>query len=169
MKFTLKTKRLGFRLLNENDIIYLEKLESDAEVRKFFPTGAHQNRQETESMVNKYLLNYEEKKLPCFILFDLESKEFVGRCGFSFYEAGELEVNYIFHKKFWGRGYASEALSALIAWAKKSINVNYIIGYAPLSHHASIRVMEKCGMEYYKNDIDPIDNIECCFYRINNQ
>lgn len=68
MKFILKTKRLGFRLLNVNDIIYLEKLESDTEVRKFFPTGAHKNRQETESMVNKYLLNYEEKKLPCFIL-----------------------------------------------------------------------------------------------------
>lgn len=57
--------------------------------------------------------------MPCFILFEIESGEFLGRCGFGFVETGEIEVGYLLHKKFWGKGYASEALSAMLEWTKK--------------------------------------------------
>ncbi len=58
-------------------------------------------------------------------MFLNETEEFVGRCGFGLDETGEIEVGYLIHKKFWGNGYASEALEALIIWAKKNIKVDY--------------------------------------------
>jgi ribosomal-protein-alanine N-acetyltransferase len=162
-----ETKRLKLRILKTQDINYLENLENDAEVRHFFPTGEHKSRQETEAMIDRFILDYKEHGLPCFLIFEVDSNEFVGRCGLGlFEETGEIEVGYILHKKYWGRGYASESLDALIKWAKNNISINYIIAYAPKDHYASLRVMEKCGMENYKDDIDKIDNLECRFYRI---
>lgn len=77
-KYLLKTKRLELRLLKKEDIDYLEKLDHDPEVRRFFPTGAHKSRQETEAMIDRFLSYYKEKEVPCFMVFELNSKKFVG-------------------------------------------------------------------------------------------
>jgi RimJ/RimL family protein N-acetyltransferase len=43
---------------------------------------------------------------------------------------------------------------------------DYIIAFAPVEHVASARVMQKCGMQHYKND--NAKGVACCFYRIRN-
>ena len=162
----MQTKRLGLHLLEVGDIIYLEELESDPDVKQFFPDGAR-DRAKTEDMIKRFISAYEEKGLPCFLLFDLESDEFVGRAGFGITETGDTEVGYVLHKKFWGKGYASEAVTRLLKYAREHIDIDYIIAHADVGNIGSTRVMEKCGMTYYKNDI--AKEIECRFYRIKNR
>ena len=164
-KYMIKTKRLGLRPFQQSDIDYLAELNSDPDVRQFFPDGT-QNREQTEARMNDFISYYKEKGLPCFVMFELESGEFVGRCGFGPVETGEVEVGYLLHKKFWGKGLASEVLTVLLEWAKQNINADYIIAFAPIEHVASQRVMQKCGMEHYKNDI--AKGVQCSFYRIKN-
>jgi RimJ/RimL family protein N-acetyltransferase len=164
--YQMKTKRLGLRFLQKEDITYLHPLESDPEVKQFFPDGAR-DRAKTEDMINRFITAHLEKNLPCFLLFDLESGEFIGRAGFGLTETGETEVGYVLHKKFWGKGFASEAVTVLLEYAKKHIDVDYIIAYADTGNIGSTRVMEKCGMTYYKTDI--AKGIECRFYRIKNR
>lgn len=65
-----------------------------------------------------------------------------------------------------GKGYDTEALNALLNWAKKNISRQYIISFAPTQNVASQRVMEKCGMALYKTDI--AHGVECKFYKIKN-
>lgn len=165
MKIELKTAHLQLRLLQEKDIHYLLELNSSPEVRQFFPDGI-QNREQTKARMQEFISWYKNHGLPCFIMFLLESKEFVGRCGFGPLETGEIEIGYLLHKKFWGQGLATEAVSALLTWARKHIKTEYIIAFAPKEHTASQRVMQKCGMEHYKNDL--AQGVECCFYRIKN-
>lgn len=43
-KYLIKTKRLGLRLLQKEDIEHLTGLNSDPDVRQFFPNGT-QNRE----------------------------------------------------------------------------------------------------------------------------
>ena len=164
--YSITTKRLGFRILETEDIAYLEELESDADVKRFFPNGTR-NRAKTEDMIKRFIALYEEKRLPCFLLFDLESNEFIGRAGFGMAEAGETEVGYVLHKKFWGKGYASEALVKLLEYARNHFDVNDIIAYAVVDNVGSTRVMEKGGMSYYKTDI--AKDRECRFYKIKNK
>jgi ribosomal-protein-alanine N-acetyltransferase len=164
--YIIKTNRLGLCLLEKEDITYLHPLESDPEVKRYFPDGARE-RAKTEDMIRRFIANYEQRKLPCFLMFDLESDEFIGRAGFGLAESGETEVGYVLHKKFWGMGYASEAVTALLEYAKKHIDVDYIIAYADVPNIGSTRVMEKCGMTYYKTDI--AKGIECKFYKIENR
>lgn len=141
---TFKTNRLSFRLLEKNDIENILALNRDPDVRRFFPDGV-QNRQQTEARIDDFLSFYKNYGLPCFVMFELNSGEFVGRGGFGPID-GKIEVGYLLHKKYWGNGYATEALSALLQWAKQNIKAEHIIALTPLEHMASIRVMQKCGM-----------------------
>lgn len=166
MSIEIKTRRLKLRLLKEEDIDHLVELNSDLEVRRFFPEGT-QNREQTEVRMKELISFYKDHGLPCFAIFSLETGEFVGRCGFGPVETGEIEVGYLLHRKFWGQGIATEVLSALLSWAQKNINANYIIAFAPVNHIASQRVMQKCGMEHYKNDVG--HGVQCCFYRVENK
>lgn len=162
-KYMIQTQRLGLRLLEQGDINYLAELHGDSDVRKFFPDGT-QDREQTKARMNDFISFYKKNGLPCFMIFELDSGEFVGRAGFGLAESGETEVGYVLHKKFWGKGYASEAMTALLEWAKKNIDQDYIIAYAPIDHLASLRVMQKCGMEYYKKEF--LNKVWCQFYRI---
>lgn len=164
-KYLIETKRIGLRLLEEEDVTYLYALESDPEVKQFFPDGPR-DRAKTEEMITRFITAYKEKKLPCFLLFEAESGEFIGRAGFGLTETGEIEIGYVLHKKYWGKGYASEAVAELLKYARKTIAVDYIIAYAVIDNIGSTRVMEKCGMIYYKTDI--ARGMMCQFYKIKN-
>jgi len=55
----------------------------------------------------------------------------------------------------------------LLEYARNHIDTDTIIAYAVTDNVGSTRVMEKCGMEYYKSDI--AKGAECRFYRIKNR
>lgn len=96
----------------------------------------------------------------------MNSGEFIGEAYFDTLDTGEVKVGYLFHKKFWKKGYATEVLNAMLNWAKSNIDADYIIAYADKENTSSFKVMEKCGMEYYKNGY--YLDMDCWFYRIKN-
>ncbi|MBL7478390.1 GNAT family N-acetyltransferase [Legionella bononiensis] len=165
MLLQIETQRTLLRLLSEEDLNLVAELNSDPDVRKYFPDGV-QSKEQTQQRIRQLIGFYKEYGLPCFVIFNKESNEFIGRCGFGLIETGEIEVGYLIARKFWGMNYASEALKGLLNWSKNNIKTDFIIAFAPLEHKASHRVMEKCGMHFYKEDIG--HGIECKFYRIKN-
>lgn len=151
-EYTLTTKRLGLKLLSRDDIRYLEILDSDPEVRKYFPNGT-QNSFQIIKRVDEFLSYYDKKGLPTFTVFELDTGEFVGRAGFAEYQKEKTQVGYVLHKKFWGMGYATELLETLLDWANSHIDADYIYAFAMTEHLASFRVMEKCRMVYQEDSI----------------
>ena len=162
----IESSRMILRLINEDDLEHVAALHLDPEVRKFFPEGIL-DRERTRLRIKEIITIYKDKGLPGFVMFDKVSQEFLGRCGFGPLESGEIEVGYLLVKKYWGMGYATEALKSLLEWSKININTDYIIAFAPLQHTASQRVMEKSNMEYYKHDVG--HGVMCKFYRIKNK
>lgn len=162
MSLLVKTKHLVLEPLQESDFDDIARLHADADVRRFFPDGI-QNRKQTEERMQYFLKVYAETGLPCFVIRDIETNEFIGRCGFGEIDTGEIEVGYLIKKACWNRGYASEALKGLLNWALNNIDSEYIIAFAPIEHTASHRVMEKGGMSYDKEDLG--HGVECKFYR----
>jgi len=162
-KFLIKTEYLGLRFIRKEDITYLQGLDKDPEVKEFFPEGTLSNT-EIKEFINYSLSSCKKKNLPCFVIFNLISNDFVGEAYFDELESGEIKVGYLFHKKYWNKGYATEVLTALFAWAKAHIDTDYIIGYADKDNAASFHVMENCGMEYYKDG--HFLGMDCMFYRI---
>jgi len=165
-KYLVITKHLGMRFIRRDDAQYLEVIDKDPEVKEFYPEGTLTDK-EIKDFINQSILTYKSKHLPCLVIFQLKNDDFVGEAYFNQLDTGEIKVGYLFHKKYWNKGYATEILTALLNWAKLNINSEYIIAYADIDNEASFRVMEKCGMEYYK-DGEYLD-MKCHFYRIKNE
>jgi RimJ/RimL family protein N-acetyltransferase len=61
-------------------------------------------------------------------------------------EAGVIKVGYTIDPRFQSRGYATEAVKALVDYAFTSLDADIVRAYAGAENTPSIRVMEKVGM-----------------------
>jgi ribosomal-protein-alanine N-acetyltransferase len=61
---------------------------------------------------------------------------------------GECEIGYSVLPEFQGRGYATEAARAFVAWVFAHADIETITAQTFPELTASIRVMEKCGMSF---------------------
>ncbi len=163
MTYTLESKRLSFRPIETNDLDHIYSLDSDPEVRSFFPSGILTKEQVLEK-IHKNKTLFETHGFGDFILVS-KTNEFVGRAGFGITSDNQVEIGYLFLKKFWGLGYATEATSALLKWGFENLPNNRFIAFAPLNHTGSHSVMIKCGMKYFKTD--NYQGVSCKFYEIN--
>ena len=79
-----------------------------------------------------------------------ESQRFIGRFQMEEWsdENHRATVGYLLGKQYWGNGYATEALRAVIAYLFEQTTVNRIDTFAWAENIASTRVMEKAGMRF---------------------
>jgi RimJ/RimL family protein N-acetyltransferase len=61
-------------------------------------------------------------------------------------EAGVIKVGYTMSPAFQGRGYATEAVGALLVYAFEGLGADVVRAYADADNTPSIRVAEKVGM-----------------------
>ncbi|HEY8562085.1 MAG TPA: GNAT family N-acetyltransferase [Pyrinomonadaceae bacterium] len=70
----------------------------------------------------------------------------VGTCGFGrIAETGEIELGYLFARRVWGDGYATEIAGAVAAYGFKKLGFREIIALTDMENSASQRVLEKIG------------------------
>jgi RimJ/RimL family protein N-acetyltransferase len=148
--------------MEKSDLDALFSLDSDPQIREFFPTGVLNLEQVAQKIeMNQNL--FKTHGFCDFIMEDAQTKQFLGRAGFGPLD-DDVEMGYLLLKEFWGLGYASEALNGLIKWGFENLSYERLIALAPLDHLASQKVIEKCGMVYFK--IDSYQNTPCRFYEV---
>jgi ribosomal-protein-alanine N-acetyltransferase len=70
--------------------------------------------------------------------------ELLGGTGFTLESAAEAMTGYVLAQEAWGRGYATEALGAMVELSR-SIDIARLFAFCHPDHRASARVLEKCG------------------------
>ena len=80
-----------------------------------------------------------------FFLHRSEDDVVVGEIGGGFVAPGVVEIGYAVVASCWSRGYATEAVRALVDRARAVPDVERIIGHTPFDRPASGRVLEKAG------------------------
>jgi len=73
--------------------------------------------------------------------------DIVGGCGIDMRD-GEPEIGYWLGPPFWGCGYATEAVRALIDHAFGDLGYEVLMAGTRVSNLASRRVLEKCGFQW---------------------
>jgi [ribosomal protein S5]-alanine N-acetyltransferase len=63
-------------------------------------------------------------------------------------EDGTRECGYALNQRFWGLGYMSEAVRAVVTYEFTVLGTRRIIAECETPNLASARVMQKCGMAY---------------------
>ncbi len=77
-----------------------------------------------------------------------ETQQVIGFCGLKYLtDLNATDVGYRFLPEFWGRGLATEACAASIDFGFNRIGLKQIIGLVLPENAASIRVLEKSGMQ----------------------
>ena len=72
-------------------------------------------------------------------------------------DGGVIEIGYMFRPEFWGHGYASEAVGALVDHAIAEHAVHRIEALLSTLNTASMRVLESVGMTF-----ESITRLSCC-------
>ena len=79
----------------------------------------------------------------------------IGYCGlFSYPDVGgepEVEIGYRLARSAWGKGYATEAVTAVRDYAFDTLRLSRVIAMIDPRNAASIRVATKAGMQYWKD------------------
>jgi ribosomal-protein-alanine N-acetyltransferase len=61
---------------------------------------------------------------------------------------GERDFGYALHRQYWGQGYMTEALQAVLNFEFEELGSTRIFATCEIENIASARVMEKAGMKY---------------------
>lgn len=145
---TLYTEHLILRRIAPTDLSDMFEYASDPEVPRFLPWEPH----ESTDYTREYL-TYLETRLAIGDFFDWavverESGKMIGTCGFTRfrYEDDCGEVGYVLNRSVWGKGYAPEALEAVLAFGFNTLMLERIEARFLPENLRSLRVMEKVGM-----------------------
>ena len=95
-----------------------------------------------------FLAKPRDPVLPSLLIFErgLRAPQLVGACGLARRPSGSVELGYWIARASWGRGYATEACTALVEIARTlglpSLEASHFV-----DNPASARVLEKLGFE----------------------
>ena len=148
----IKTERIYLKRFREDDIDLLFQLDGDSDVMKYITLGVSRTMEEViEKSMPRILKSYQEHSdFGIFAAYLKNSDEYIG--WFQFEQDKELknaiEIGWRIKKQLWGNGYATEVAIAL---SEMGIEMGKtIVARAMIENLASIRVMEKAGLEFEK-------------------
>jgi RimJ/RimL family protein N-acetyltransferase len=73
----------------------------------------------------------------------------IGMCGLIKRDALEdVDIGFAFLPKYWGKGYAYEAASAVMAYGANVLGLKRIVAITSVDNDSSIRLLEKLGLRF---------------------
>ena len=151
MKILIETERLLLREITLDDKEELFKLHSDPEVQKYTGEPLVESIEEIEKAITTRINDYEKYGYGRWATIFKNEMQFIGWAGLAYLpEFDEIDLGYRFLPEYWGMGLATEASQAILAYGFEQLKLRRIIAIAMKENKASIRVMEKVGMEFDK-------------------
>ena len=148
----IETERMIARFMTEGDVENLLKIFSDPLAMQYYP--GTKNREDTIKWVTWVLQSYEDHGHGFYIWELKETKTFVGQCGLIFQAdvdgRDEVEIGYLFARKFWNQGLATEAARACKSYGFEHFGFPRLISLIQPVNLPSRRVAEKNGMTIEK-------------------
>lgn len=153
MKEILNTERCILRELSLDDAAFAFELNSDPLVFKFTGDGPFSSIEEAR----KFLDNYDYRKLHGMGRWAVVRKsdnKVIGWCGLKFnQDIDEVDLGYRFLIEHRNEGYATETSLGCLDYGFNKLKIDRIVANAVKENHASIKVMQKIGMQFCKETI----------------
>lgn len=149
MNIILETPRLLLRQFTEEDASMILELNSDPEVVKYIHEPTLKTEEQAKKIIIDIILPQYKNNLGRWAIHTKKGNEFIGWCGLKYRpEPDEIDLGYRLLQKAWGRGYATEAAKHTLGHGFKNLNLQLITARAHIENLASIRVLEKIGMNF---------------------
>nr|WP_241393563.1 GNAT family N-acetyltransferase [Clostridium butyricum] len=160
----IETNRLIFREYTLDDFDNLYEIVSDPETMRHYPKPFDEER--TRGWIEWNLENYKNYGFGLWAVTLKKTGEFIGDCGISIQNIdGELlpEIGYHIHKKYWRRGFGSEAARAVRDWAFENTDYNCIYSYMKYTNVGSYSTAIANGMRKVKEYQDEKNKISYAY------
>jgi RimJ/RimL family protein N-acetyltransferase len=155
----IKTERLVLRKPRIEDAADLAVAYADPETMRFMGDGSTATREQVAEGIAQWLERWETWGLSLFCLERRSDGRVIGRAGFLLWDpetwqvpGDEVELGWLLARDQWGRGYATEAASALRDWAFQERGLTRLISLINHENLRSIRVAEAIG-ERHERDV----------------
>jgi ribosomal-protein-alanine N-acetyltransferase len=149
---SVKTPRLEFRPFTVADAEAHEALYADPHVTRMLRGGPFLGGEvaaRSALTVARFVEHWAYHGWGVWAVHERPGGAFLGQCGLNTVDAlGEVEVLYALARATWGRGLATEAAGAALAYGFDVIGLRRIIALTFPHNLRSRRVMEKLGMRY---------------------
>ena len=170
MQFYIETERLIMRDLLATDDVAMFAMDSDAEVHKYVGGKPNVAIEQTRENIAAIREQYISNGIGRWAVIEKSSGDFIGWAGLKLMtwtingHINYYDLGYRFMKKHWGKGYATEAALAAVAYGWDVLKAPAMYGMANVDNMASRNVLEKCGMQFV-NTFDYEDIIHA-WYRL---
>ena len=152
-RIILESERLYLREYTTDDVQLMFELNSDPEVMKYI--GPPRTELESAKTTIARLIDYYTKNpgLGVWAAYEKDTNENIG-----FFELAhmdntdEIEVGYRLHKRYWGKGYATEMSKILVDYGFNRMKLDKIVGITHHENYASQKVLIKAGLVYIRDD-----------------
>ena len=144
---TLETRRLVLRQLTADDSERWFQNLSDGEVTGLIGMDPLETVQELEEIINSFMDRFKEGAGIIWAITLKESNEFIGTCSYETIdnEKHSGEIGYDLLKEYWGHGFMTEALRAVIDYGFGQLGLDRIEANTAPSNTASRSLLERLG------------------------
>jgi len=153
----LKTQRLLLRPLVADDWKAVHEYASDVENTRYMTFLPNDTEEETRDFVAWTAGEWQkEKPETCEFAILLQGK-LIGACSVAISEdRREGEMGWILNKRYWGKGYTTEAALAVRDFAIRELGVKKLIAHCDARNTASQRVMQKLSFRLEEETDDRV-------------
>ena len=148
----LETERLILRPFRMEDAqnVY-ECWESDPDVAKYMFWSSHHEIEKTKAWLRFEMEQLYKKDWYRFAIEQKHTNELMGTVLIYYEEEVQSwEIAYNLGKKYWGKGYITEAAQKVLTFAADELKVTEIVGRYAKENPASGKVLKKLGFQYEK-------------------
>ena len=141
----IETKRLILRGINENDVEGIYKVFSDPKVAKYDWFRPIESKDDAIKFIKRYKEEFETGEEITWGLELKDTKELIGICCLGNFDSGarRAEIGYDLVQDKWNKGYATEAVDAIVKFGINQMNLNRIEAFITPGNDASVKVLEK--------------------------
>jgi ribosomal-protein-alanine N-acetyltransferase len=141
-----ETERLLLRKPRMDDApVIFEAYAQDPEVTRYLVWKPHKNIQETEQFLLECGQLWRTGKDFAYAITLKENDRLIGMCDLHPMNL-KVEVGYVLARPYWGKGYMTKTLCAVIDWVFAQPDIFRVQAVCDVENIASARVMEKAGM-----------------------
>ena len=145
----IETKRLILRRFTMADVAdLLELWIADPNVQREYGEPTYETMEAVEELLQKWIAGYESPAFYRWAMVERESNRCIGQIAFCrvYEDCRAAEIEYCVSARFWGKGYAGEALQAVIDHIFANTDFAWLEAYHRAENEKSGRVLEKSAM-----------------------
>lgn len=146
-----ETARLRLRHLTADDAPFmLELMNEPSFIQNIADRGLRTVEDARRFLLERAIANYETYGFGHYLVELKATGEPMGTCGLIQREGLDApDIGYAFLPRYWSKGYAFEAASAIMLYAKETLGLTRLVAITAPDNQPSMKLLEKLGLTYY--------------------